>query len=341
MQLKYHFQMVKKCEEAGCDKQPAFNLPFDSNGVKGKGRWCAEHKREGMIDVKHLRCEEAGCDKQPVFDVPGGKGRLCSEHKREGMIDVKSKLCEEAGCTTHAGYGLPAKPANACAQHKKVGMIVNPRKTCAHAACNNTSTHEHNSKRFCEAHAPPDATNLALALCASCGLPDVLTRGLCTSCDPATVARVIHEKELRVKAILDAADLKYLSHDRIIDGGACEKYRPDFVFDAGSHMVVLEVDENQHKSYACLCEQQRMVNVSQALGMPTLFIRYNPDGFNGPTGRPARLSETARAKLLSDWVMWSLTPEYSPSTDSAFCQAVYLCYDGFSASGTAERVKLL
>ena len=216
------------------------------------------------------------------------------------MIDVKTKHCEEAGCTTCANYGLPAKEPNTCAQHKKIGMIVNPRKICAYSACKNTSTHEYKFKRFCETHAPPDATNLAISICSNCGLPDVLTQDKCTSCDPATITHITHEKELRVKAILDATNLKYISHDRIIDGGACEKYRPDFVFDATTHMVVLEVDENQHKSYACLCEQQRMVNISQALGMPTLFIRYNPDGFTNMANNPVNFSEVARSKLLTD-----------------------------------------
>ena len=326
----------KRCEAAGCTKRPTFDV------AGGKGRFCVEHKLEGMEDVKHKRCEAAGCTKlNPTFDVAGGKGRFCVEHKLEGMQDVKNKRCEAAGCTTSASYGIPAKQVTACAQHKAVGMIVQPRKTCSHARCNNTGTHEHDGKRLCETHAPPDATNLALARCSSCGLLDVLTRGLCPTCNPEAVARATHAKELQVKALLDLNGLTYVSHDRVVDGGACERYRPDFVFDAGTHMVVLEVDENQHKSYACLCEQQRMVNLSQAFGLPTLFLRYNPDGFTGPTARPARLSESARTKVLTDWVKWSLTPEYSPTAMGAYCTAVYLCYDGFTAAGAQERVKLL
>ena len=312
---------------------------FDVAG--GKGRFCAEHKAEGMEDVKHKRCEAAGCTKRPAFDVAGGKGRFCAEHKAEGMEDVKSKRCEAAGCTTHAWYGIPAKPASACAQHKKVGMIVSPRKTCAHASCTNTGTHEHTKKRFCETHAPLGSTNLALAPCTKCELLDVLTDGLCPTCDPVMIARATHEKELAVKALLDLNGLKYESHDRIVEGGACVRTRPDFVFDAGTHMVCLEVDENQHRSYACLCEQQRMVNLSQALGMQTLFIRFNPDGFKGASGKPARMGAAVRSKLLVDWVRWSLTPEFAPSATGAFCTAVYLCYDGFSAAGAAERVKIL
>lgn len=31
----------------------------------------------------------------------------------------------------------------------------------------------------------------------------------------------------------------------------CGKERPDFLFDAGSHMIVIEVDEHQPECYPC------------------------------------------------------------------------------------------
>jgi hypothetical protein len=44
--------------------------------------------------------------------------------------------------------------------------------------------------------------------------------------------------------------------------------------------VILEVDENQHKSNDASCEYIRMFNIAQSLGgTPTRFIRYNPDEY--------------------------------------------------------------
>ena len=37
-------------------------------------------------------CEAAGCTKRPCFDVAGGKGRFCTNHKAEGMVDVKGSV---------------------------------------------------------------------------------------------------------------------------------------------------------------------------------------------------------------------------------------------------------
>jgi hypothetical protein len=39
----------------------------------------------------------------------------------------------------------------------------------------------------------------------------------------------------------------------------------------------LEVDEDAHSGYDKECEIIRMNNICSGLGLPTLFIRYNPD----------------------------------------------------------------
>jgi hypothetical protein len=42
----------------------------------------------------------------------------------------------------------------------------------------------------------------------------------------------------------------------------------------------VEVDENQHSTYDNLCEQQRIMTLYQDVGhAPTVFIRFNPDGY--------------------------------------------------------------
>eukprot|EP00899_Mesostigma_viride_P001058 jgi/Mesvir1/10953/Mv11494-RA.1 len=160
--------------------------------------------------------------------------------------------------------------------------------------CRELGTRDLEGVRFCECHAPPGSRNVALHPCVVCGLDDILdASGRCPTCDPDRAAKIAKRHEMQVKAFLDseiaAGSLPaYETHDRMIDGGACVRVRPDFVWDAATHMVVLEVDENQHMQYACECEQARMANVGQAMGMPTLFIRYNPDGFRADDGGRAQ-----------------------------------------------------
>ena len=325
------------CEQEGCNSRPVFNVAGST-----KARYCVSHKEPGMMDVVSKRCEQEGCNSRPSFNVVGStKTRFCASHKEPGMIDVENKSCKE-GCATRARYGLPGHMPNKCARHRKVGMMTKPRAGCSETEpkCRELATHEvpATKLRYCEEHALgyPTAVDVVQRICAICGLLGVLSAGsMCETCDPAVVRRATGAKEDAVKAFLDAQGLQYLSHDKMVDRGECFKYRPDFLFDAGTHFVVLEVDEHQHMSYACACEQARMVNIAQALGMRTLFLRYNPDAFLSGSGGGRAPTSRERLQLLREWLEWSLRPmdaEVDGEAGAAFCSACYMFYDGWNAS---------
>lgn len=77
--------------------------------------------------------------------------------------------------------------------------------------------------------------------------------------------------------------------------------RPDFVWDCKTHMVILEVDEYQHSSRNCECEQTRMANITSSFGMPCLWIRYNPDEYKGMK----QLKEATRRDILEKMLLQS------------------------------------
>jgi len=93
------------------------------------------------------------------------------------------------------------------------------------------------------------------------------------------------------------------------------------LYDCGTHIVVIECDENQHKNYnwqSCTnnksldhMEEKRMYEIMVAYGLPTTFIRYNPDTFklNGIENRKYNISK--RLELLKKWVEYcfNLKPE--------------------------------
>ncbi len=95
----------------------------------------------------------------------------------------------------------------------------------------------------------------------------------------------MHSKELRIADVLTATNISVMSHDKVPEG-ACSKYRPDFVIDCGRSLIILEVDENQHQSYACECEISRMIQLHNDFGgIPLIFIRYNPDSYKDASGK--------------------------------------------------------
>lgn len=69
--------------------------------------------------------------------------------------------------------------------------------------------------------------------------------------------------------------------DKIINGG-CSKKRPDLLLDLGYQILIIEIDENQHKTsnYDCSCENKRIMELSTDMGhRPIVFIRFNPDTY--------------------------------------------------------------
>lgn len=114
-------------------------------------------------------------------------------------------------------------------------------------------------------------------VCISCRLFRVLkqTNYLCSYCNENNKVRT---KENRVKELLDNYNINYINNKEF-NNDCCLKYRPDFLIDCITYYLVIECDENAHNGYEKECELIRMNNISIGLGLPTKFIRYNPDKY--------------------------------------------------------------
>jgi hypothetical protein len=92
------------------------------------------------------------------------------------------------------------------------------------------------------------------------------------------------EKGVAEKVLEAFPDFTWVSDKRIQDG--CSRRRPDLLLDMGSHIIIVEVDENQHNDYDCSCENKRLMEISQDVGhRPIVFIRFNPDEYIDEKGK--------------------------------------------------------
>jgi len=92
------------------------------------------------------------------------------------------------------------------------------------------------------------------------------------------------EKDVVEKVIGKFPDFGWIS-DKKIEGG-CSKRRPDLLLELGSHIVIVEVDENKHNTYDCSCENKRLMEISQDIAhRPISFIRFNPDSYVDENGK--------------------------------------------------------
>ena len=72
--------------------------------------------------------------------------------------------------------------------------------------------------------------------------------------------------------------------DKTIEGG-CSMRRPDLLVDMGSHIIIIEIDENKHNTESYLCENKRICQIWNDVGERNIiFIRFNPDSYTNSEG---------------------------------------------------------
>ena len=94
------------------------------------------------------------------------------------------------------------------------------------------------------------------------------------------VSRNYKTKEKAVNEFIlnNFKDLDWIIDKKVYDG--CSKRRPDILLDLGYQIIIIEIDENQHKNYESICENKRAMEISQDLNhRPIIFIRFNPDNY--------------------------------------------------------------
>ena len=152
---------------------------------------------------------------------------------------------------------------------------------------------------FCE-HGRIKATCKECGGSALCKTPHCVTRGNkkynghCLPCciqlfPELKVSRNYKTKENDVvsKIVEYFPGMSWVSDKKVVDG--CSSRRPDLLLDMGSHVIIVEIDENAHEGYDNTCENKRLVQISMDLQhRPTVFIRFNPDAYTDKDGRCVR-----------------------------------------------------
>ncbi|AMN83714.1 hypothetical protein D5b_00289 [Faustovirus] len=274
-------KVVKLCNEPDCNN-------VATHGAKNKPvTKCAQHKIGKMITKYVKTCVDPDCVAKPLYNRADQPPIYCFEHKIDGMVDVVNGKCIKTECNNTAHYGLLFEKPTLCREHAPMSYIhytqANP--ICIDAGCIDRPLYAPENTIIpihCETHKENGEINIVERKCVSCGLPSIIpsNNDKCQDCYEFNAIRQRKPKETKIKNLFDENDVRYEYYDRSVDY-ACTKKRPDFVMDAGKFKIVVEVDEFQHNygAYNPDCEISRMIEIHQAIGMDTLFIRYNPDEY--------------------------------------------------------------
>jgi len=213
-------------------------------------------------------------------------------------------------------------------------MICKPKRTCSYSNDNGEKCKEFaifgiNEPIHCENHKLNNEICWLVKKCSHCGRDnEILNKNdLCGICCDVP----FYEQNKRFEKMKESTMIRYLREnlklnnsvkeilaDRIIDS-TCNLYRPDILYDCGTHIVIIECDENQHKNYnwqKCSLnkslehmEEKRMYEIMVAYGLPTIFLRYNPDNFDIGGKISKKYNSSKRLDLLKKWVEYSFINE--------------------------------
>jgi hypothetical protein len=355
----------KRCEFIGCEKRPNFGLLGTNNAT-----YCKDHKPENMIDLKNKKCGFKGCFTRANFSKKGEKKKYCKTHKTDDMVEINRKKCEHPECKIRPSYGFPGtKYKKFCKAHMEEGMIDLLHPKCIHRNCkiranygklfqNKIHCASHKSKneyennhpkceikdcvnkplysdtnypKRCEIHQEKGDFNIIEIRCISCGILEFINNsiGICNNCYLYNQKEIHKFKENETIDFLSKNGFKFVSTDKTVQNG-CSKKRPDGIIDLGYLFICLEIDEDQHKSYACECEQGRMIQIHQDFGgSPVLFIRYNPDVYKDQFDKKQNIVIRKRLKVLLE-VLNSIKNQLEREKEWNYSLSViYLFYDGF------------
>jgi hypothetical protein len=320
-----------------CTKRPNYG----KIGTK-LAEYCVSHIPKDDIksycNVLSKLCIECNVT-QPCYGDPIIRiAECCKGCAPPHYIDVKNKICDgrQGKCITRASFGPlfgKKKHCAGCMSHNEY-LKNNPK--CEIGKCPWKPFYTNLASNYpirCEKHMQTGDKNVVERPCGSCGLSFYIRDGnMCNDCSAFFKQKVGKVKELKVKQLLELNGFKF-THDKIPQAG-CYKYRPDFQIDAIHSMIIVEVDENQHKSYACECEIARMISLFQEYGgMTVIFIRYNPDSYINNLGDKKTGSSGINERRLIDCIN-SLKQHQL----SCPLSVVYLCYD--DDDGSAKVINI-
>jgi hypothetical protein len=276
-QICEHDRIKSRCKDCGgsafCEhgKQKSHCKDCGGSQICKHGRHKSTCKECGGSSI----CQH-GIQKQTCKDCGGSA--FC-EH---GMQKAK---CKECGGSAFCEHGIQKQTCKDCGGSAFCEHGIQ-KQTCKD--CGGSSICQHGKqKAFCK-----DCGGSALCKSSWCETTgNKKYEGYCFRCfcflfPDKPVSRNYKTKETEVfNFVKDTFPEQTWISDKVIAEG-CSRRRPDILCDLGYQVIIVEVDENNHESYDCSCENKRVVQLSQDVGhRPLVIIRFNPDKYIDENGK--------------------------------------------------------
>ncbi len=280
-------------DDVKCDKQASYGDEKEEIVL-----YCKSHKRENDICLRSSKCihldEKGRCRTQPSYGNEKDRKLLyCVKHKRDTDIELKSTKCIVDKCKKQAVYGTDKKIH--CYNHKDENEIDLCSNKCKYVdndgiKCTTVASFGEKIREFCSKHKKDKDKCLAGYQCILCSKNEAhyglsTQREYCAGCFAFLFP---NSKQARVYLFKQNTIINELKKhfnfdiiDRKINGG-CSDRKPDLIIDCFTHIINIEIDEEQHKhkSYTPECDESRYNELfSDFADRPFICIRFNPDNY--------------------------------------------------------------
>jgi hypothetical protein len=144
-------------------------------------------------------------------------------------------------------------------------------------------------------------------------------------------------EEQRIASVLDNAGIAYRREHHVdftcvVGGNRRQFARIDFLITFENKIVMLEVDEGQHRfgDYSVGCDMRRMARIVESLAVegntiPILFVRYNPHSFkvDGHT-------KTVKRDKREEALLQKINASTDTDTDGTPLNILYMYYNAIT-----------
>jgi len=149
--------------------------------------------------------------------------------------------------------------------------------------------------------------------------------------DPLTFQIRYKSKEIIVRDFINS-EFEGFYHDKPLETSHCDctvRRRIDHRKLMNNTLLVIETDENQHKSYDKMDEETRYDDLFMAYSGKWIYIRFNPDKYKSKDGKvknPTIETRLTNLKQEIDKQMERIENE----ENTELVERIYLFYDGYT-----------
>jgi hypothetical protein len=288
------------------NNQPSFNYPN-----KKKYLYCSNCALDDMINIRTPKCILCN-DITPVFNYPNETIPLycyiCSKTFKDPMVNVISPKCILCNLIRPSYNVSNQKTPLYCYKCSKTFKhmvdVISPR-------CKN---------EFCDT------------------LVKKKYKGYCTHCfsnlfpnDPLTFQIHSKSKEIIIRDFINANFTDFI-HDKSIFTNHCNctiRRRIDHRKLINNTLLVIETDENQHKSYNQMDEEIRYDDLYMGFSGKWIYIRFNPDSYKSLNGKTTNPQLATRLSELKNEIKYQIERIKNEENDDLL-EIKYMYYDDYT-----------